>query len=325
MGKKTKKTKKRGRLDPKQLRAQNITFASSLKSKQIKSFISLIKAVNFVEKTEIQLTQHGLKYVAAESQSFQVSAYIQKEFFDAFHIKLPQSVATISFGVKLSSLTDLLSAFLDNDLGSMKITYYDSENIIAFTCDQVDSGEQNLLKIRQGSAVVSADDDEKCEITTDYFIRTMHSIDPVDFDVGDSVKANCLILNAVDFSNIINDFDRTIEALEIKVTQTRLTLKSVGILQFGTVVKFSANSEVFEKFECSVRTKFTFKFEYFKVIMKALSLASLISMITYTNGMTTVQLMLKTDEDEEASAYVEYNMIPDLPETDEEVADAGAN
>lgn len=47
-------------------------------------------------------------------------------------------------------------------------------------------------------------------------------------------------------------------------------------------------------------------------------------MITYSTGMTTVQLMLKTDDDEEeSSAFVEYHMIPDLPESDEEIADAG--
>lgn len=264
MGRKTKKTKKKGRWDFTQLLAKNITFASSLKSKQIKNFISLIKAVNFGEQTEIQLTEQGLKYVAAESQSFQVSAYINKEFFDTFLIKLPKGVAVISFGVNLSAFTDLLSAFLDNDLGSMKITYYDSENSIVFTCEQVDSGEQNLMKIKQGSTGVSTDDDENREIRTEYFIHTMQSIYPVDFTVGNLQKASCLILNAVDFFNIINDFDRTIEALEIKITQTRLSFKSVGILQFGTVVKLN----VFEKFEFSDRTKFTFKFGYFKVIMK---------------------------------------------------------
>lgn len=268
MGRKMKKTKKRGRWDIAQLHAKNITFASSLRSKQIKNFISLIKAVNFVTETEIQLTEQGLKYVAAELPSFQVSAYINKEFFDTFHIKLPPGVKIISFGVNLSSFTDLLSAFLDNDLSSMKITYYDSENSIVFTCEQVDSGEQNLLKIKQGSTGASTDDDENREITTEYFIQAMQSIYPVDFTVGNLQKTSCLILNAVDFFNIINDFDRTIEALEIKITQQRLLLKSVGILQFASVVKLIVTSDVFEKFEFCERSKFTFKFEYFKVIMK---------------------------------------------------------
>lgn len=287
--------------------AENITFGATLQSKNIKNFISIIKAMNFIDNTEMHLSENGMKYIVEESKSFQTSAYFTRNFFSTFHMRLPHGIEIIKFGLNLSSFTDLLNAFLDNDLSNMNIVYYHHKSLLSFTITQTDEGEPGEVN----------DDEPAGEILTEYFITTKQSTEPIDFGVNSAKFHSWLILNAQDFYDIINDFDRTIEELEVKISDRTMTLRSVGVLQFVAVAKLSGTSEVFNKFQCNETTKLMYKFKFFKVMLKALALSSKISLKTHVDGMVYAQLMVRNDE-EESSAFVEYFIIPTLPESDDE-------
>lgn len=290
----------------------NLSFAATLKSKQIKVFVSLIKALNFVSNTEIQLFQQGFKYVAEESKSFQAVGCLKKEFFNDYQITKD---AIEGFGVNLSSFTELLPAFLDNDLGSMNFSYYKNENRVLFAIKQTDSGEPTL----KASASTVDDEENAGEIVTEYFIKTMHSIEPIDFDTEGLQLVNSIILDAHDLLSILNDVDKNSEELELKITRSKMAIKVVGNVQVGCIAKISHDSEMFTKFDSEEPSKFIYKFKFFKVIMKALPLASKVSIETYKNGMLKIQLMVKTDEEQNSqSAIIEYNLIPVFPDEDSE-------
>ncbi|CRK96762.1 CLUMA_CG009910, isoform A [Clunio marinus] len=263
--------------------------------------------VNFVENTEIQLSENGLKYIAEDAKCFQSTAYIKKDFFKNFHFRPPSNLEVISFGVNLLSFAELLTAFIDNNLSNMNIVYYHEKNCILFNCTQIDSNDGNE----------DNEDGEECgEIITEYFIQTKHSVEPVDFTVQSPSLLNSIILDAYEFQEILNDFDRTIDALEIKINQHKMTLKTVGTLQCTATSNFPANSEVFNKFECYEPSKFCYKFTYFKVMLKGLAVSSKISLTTHVDGMVKVQLLTKSDEDQDTAAYIEYFMLPNLPDED---------
>lgn len=325
----SKKTQRKhnfhGPIDVEHCVAENITFVASLKSKFIKVFIGIIKALNAAnscEATELQLSDTGLKFVVEESKSFQTAAYIKKEFFESFYLKMPdRDVPMIGFGVNLKSFSELLTAILDNDLSSMNIIFYNDSDCLSFICKQQDSGEpltgkgkQNLFQGDDETANDTSEEDEPVDITTEYFVRTLQSMDPIDFTAYSPSLVSFLILDAYEFHGIINDFDRSIDDVEIKVTDRRMTLKSIGILQYGAVVKLNQDSELFCKFECTEATKFAYKFSYFKTMLKSLLMASKVSLRTYADGMLRMQLMVRNEDDEETAAFVEYNIVPNLPE-----------
>lgn len=301
------KRSRRGPLDIEQCVAANMTFASTLKSKYIKLFVSIIKSLNFVNCADIELTENGLKYIVEESKSFQVKAFIMESFFHKFLFKPTGGLEVINFGVNLTSVTELLTAFIDNDLGNMIITYFHKENRIVFTCTQVDSGQVSKRPRLQSIDEEDSNIEEPPEIRTEYFIRTMHSNEPISFDASGQVASD-LILDAAFLLTMLNDFDRNIEEIEFKITQRKFQLKTHGVHQSGAIAKLSSSNDTFDKFLCKTPTRFNYKFAYFRVLMKALGLASKVSIRTFDDGSIRIQLKIRTDE--ESSAFVEYSLMP---------------
>lgn len=312
MKKSSKKQKTSGPLEIKSLIPENLTFGSTLKCKNIKLFTAIIKALSFVNNSEIQLSNAGFKYVVEESKSFQAIAYIQKDFFSDYFIKLSGS-DMISFGVNLTSFTDLLSGLIGNDSGStMNISFFERENQIVFCVLQTDKGDSN--KHYTDNDV----EDLAGEIRTEYFMRTMLSIEPIDFTIDDPELFHSIIINAPDFLSLLSDFDRTISEINIKITEHKMTMKSIGILQYASTAKYKSDSEIFDKYECYQPSQFSYRFNYFKVIMKGVALASKVSISTQLNGAMRVQLMVPSDDDSDPTAFIEYNLTPNLPEEEEE-------
>lgn len=309
--KKAKLKKKLTPLDINGCTAENMIFASTIPSKFIKVFIGIIKSLSSAsntDATEMQLAETGIKYVIEESKSFQMTAYIKRVFFEDFILKMPDKTKEyFNFGVDLRSFTELLSGILDDDLSSMKMVYYKDNNCMSFSCKQTDSGEP-LAKV---------EDEDSIEVTTEYFVKTMESNEPINFDVGTLELVNSIIISANEFYGILNDFDRSIDEVEIKVTDRRMTLKSIGILQYGAVVKLDPDSEIFYKFECITPSKYAYKFSYFKSMLKSLLMSSKVSLITHANGILRMQLMIQ-NEGEEVGSFIEYNIIPNLPEEESE-------
>jgi hypothetical protein len=287
--------------------AKNITFAAILKSKFIKIFISIIKAMNFVKSTDIKLSINGLKYIVEESKSFQTTAYIRKEFFSFFRLRIPED-EEISFGVNLSSLTELLSALLDDEMSNMKVVYYHQKNCMLFTCEQKDSGPKNNLKSNL-DLIDEDDDDEEKPITTEYFVKTMESFEPIDFNRPDDFeKFSSLIIDSCDLYSLLCDLDKNAVELELQINESGLQFSTIGALQVKQVAKIPNNEELFSRFDLEKPSKFIYKFIYFKVIMKALNLSKKTSMQTFADGLLRIQLMIDC-EDDESSAFIEYNCL----------------
>lgn len=297
----------------------DIAFAANLKGKSIKVFVSIIRALNFISNTEMEISQAGMKYIAEESKSFQATGYIKAEFFNSFNIKLPAGVESISFGINLNAFTDLLTTFLDNDLGSMNILYYLNKKCISFTFSQIDTVDASNKTKQQNTLLegfTEEDEEPAGEINTEYFITTMQSIEPIDFIIENPQLMSSLIFTAHDFYSVINDLDRSIDGVEIKITNRRMTINSVGT-QFAAAAKFPSTCEIFEKFEVASPSRFVYKFSYFKSMLKSLALASKMAIDTHIDGLVKIQLMARS-EDDGTTAFIEFFLVPDLPDSDDD-------
>ena len=56
------------------------------------------------------------------------------------------------------------------------------------------------------------------DIITEYLLKTKNIDELINFNVTDQVKHNSFIMNGTDFFEILNDIDRSIDALEIMVS-----------------------------------------------------------------------------------------------------------
>ena len=63
-------------------------FTATLKSNCIKTFLNVLKAINFQSNTVVQISPDGLKFVVEESKCFQTAAYIQRESFSHYSVKV---------------------------------------------------------------------------------------------------------------------------------------------------------------------------------------------------------------------------------------------
>lgn len=243
-----------------------------------------------------------------ESKSFQTTAYVKKDFFSRFIFRAPNDIELLSFGVKMTTFTEFLNAFLDNDLSSMKMIYYGEGNPLAFIFTQVDS-----LNNDEDEPIDEDDNEEEAagEITTEYILRTKQSLDLIDFNVSNPLLGSSLIVLGADLFAVLNYFDRSVDELEISITNKELQFKSIGILQYETNVKMEKHSDSFVTYNFQENTKFRYKSMFFKVMMKSFILASKIAIETHLDGMLKIQLMVKSGE-EEVPIFVEYFLVPTL-------------
>lgn len=303
--------------------AENMTFAAILKSKYIKVFVSIIKALNFINNTELKLSTNGIKYVVEESKSFQTIAYFRREFFSIYRLKIKgREQEELSFGVNLKNLCELLCALFDDDMSNMKIVYYHEKNCMLFTCEQSETGEK--LHVR-GKHMNDENDDDDGEViqpvTTEYFIRTMESFEPVDLNEN-GTKLSSLIFSSDDFFSSLADFHKSTEEIEISINEHELKIKSLAALQMEQTTKIPNNDEIFSRFDCEKPSKFVYKFAYFKVIMKSLCLSTKTSFQTFSDGLLKIQLMVRCDEDNsECSAFIEFNMLANYEDENDEPGD----
>lgn len=311
----TRKNKKNS-LNVEECFAENMTFAAVLKSKFIKSFVSIIKALNFINNTELKISKNGIKYVVEESKSFQTVAYFRRDFFSIF--KLRDDDSELSFGINLKNFSELLCALLDDDMANLKIVYYQLKDCVLFSCEQNESAEKTNAK---GRAVVEDhDDDEDQPVTTEYFLKTMESFEPLNLDEK-GTKLNSLIFDSEDFASALMDLHKSTEEIEITINSNKMQLKSIAALQMEQTVIMPNNDELFSRYDCEKPSKFVYKFAYFKVIMKSLSLSTRTSMQTFSDGLLKIQLMVQCDDDKN-EAYIEFYMLANYEDDEEQEAES---
>lgn len=116
----------------------------------------------------------------------------------------------LTFGVNLTTLTEYLNSFIDNNSSSLKMIYYGDGSPLVLILNQNDTplDEEDM----------NEDDGPIGDIITEYLLKTKNTDELVDFNIADQVKCNNFIMNGADFFEILNDIDRSIDELEIMVS-----------------------------------------------------------------------------------------------------------
>jgi hypothetical protein len=207
------------------------------------------------------------------------------------------------FGVSLSSFTDYLNSFIDNDSSSLKIIYFGPGSLLALNFVQTEDRDSD-----------DDDDGESSQIVTEYLLKVKNCSEPIDFEEPDEHIANTTILNGPDFYEILNDINRSNDELEIEIDANHnVKLRSCGLLRYETNVDIPRSCDTILSGNLKQATKYRYKFSYIKLMLKTLALAQKISLRTFTDGLLKLQMVINAG-DEDSQLFVEYYIVASCDE-----------
>lgn len=307
------------------LTVKSISVACQVKAKNVRSLINVIRSLNFTNNTEMHFSKTGMKFIAEQSQFFQGSAYIKNGFFYEYRFKRGDD-DVLNFGIDLSKLTEFLNAFIDNDMCLLKIVYYGDDKPVAFVFNQTDllNHKKNAKNAADDSLTTFIDlpNDDKEEsaglVVTEYIINTKNSINPVDFNSIQLKSKSLLVIETKPFLECIQDFDsKTITDILITINKQQLMMRSVGIQQCDTMITVKLDHKFVQRKDVFEDSKFSYRFSCFKNMMKALHMATRLSMETFESGLIQLQLMVKAEEPNTEAIYLEFDIGANIDDDDD--------
>lgn len=307
-------------IDVEDLNVKYIQFACKVRAKNVRTLINLIRSLNFTNNTEMQFSESGMKYIAEESQFFQGVCYIKEPFFEEYRYKT--SVELLNFSVDLTKFTEFLSAFIDNNLCQLKIVYYGDTRPMAFIVKQIDSFHGKLEpKHRDDDNETSTFvgipgdmEDSVGKVTTEYIITTKNTINPIDFNQVKDKPISKIVLEASGFLECLQDFDsKYMSDIQLLVKKNKLHLRSVGVQNCETTVKIKYSLRFIQRKEIVKCSKFIYKFQCFKSMIKGCQMATMLSIETFPYGLLRLQMMVKSEEQENL-IFIEYNITANTEE-----------
>lgn len=311
-----------------ELNVKNIHIACQVKAKNVRCFINIIRSLTFTNNTEIHFSPTGMKFIAEDSQFFQGSAYVKKGFFFDFRYRCLTD-DLLNFGVDLSKFTEFLTAFIDNDMCLLKIVYYGDERPLAFIVNQTDSFHSKVLPKNDQDTnttfidVPNDDNDEAAgHVVTEYIITTKNSINPVDFNALAVDPLSLIVIETRPFLECLQEFDsKTITDIQISIRKQQIVMRSVGVQQCDTTVKIRYEHKFVQRHDVDKCTKFSYKYSCFKFMIKALHMASRLSMETFVSGLIRFQLMVKSEEPDTEAVYLEFDVGANIDSVDDDEND----
>lgn len=151
-----------------------------------------------------------------------------------------------------------------------------------------------------------------CEFTTECSIKTKNHEDPSDYELNeDSPQYNVIILHGHYFYELVLEFDKTAEEVEINIspTEPHFKITTIGVMQSESDFVIAKSSDMIVRFSCRSATSARYKYSHIRMFQKALALASKVAIKTDSSGLLELHFMMKTDNDE-SEMYIQYFITP---------------
>lgn len=151
-----------------------------------------------------------------------------------------------------------------------------------------------------------------CDFTTECKIKTKNYEDPNEYELNeDCPQHNIVIFNGPFIYELILEFDKTAEEVEINITPTQPHFKmtTIGVILSESEFEIAKSSDMILRFECKQATSFRYKYMHIRMLQKALALSSKAAIKTDSSGLLELHLMMKSNRDE-AEMYIQYFITP---------------
>ncbi|XP_062501190.1 cell cycle checkpoint protein RAD1-like [Corticium candelabrum] len=245
---------------------------------------SILKAIHFKETATCFLSSNGLKITVENAKCVQGNAFVQSDIFQEFSF----NEESATFKINMNVLLECLNIFGSKDLTqhtALKICY--------------DGYGSPLVLLLEENGVL-----------TDCSIRTQEPEETLDFDFCSANVVNKAILKAEGMREVFAELDMTSDVLQLLMSPDapyfRLsTFGNAGSMHF----EIPSDSEMMETFDCQQTQTNRFNITMLKPSLKALTLATKVSVRVDTRGFLSMQYMIYNYDG--SVSFVEYLCAPD--------------
>jgi cell cycle checkpoint protein len=240
---------------------------------------SILKAIHFKETATCFISSNGLKITVEDAKCVQGNAFVQSAIFQEFSF----TEESATFKINMNVLLECLNIF-----GSK------------------DPAHQTALKMcynGYGSPLVLLL--EENGVLTDCSIRTQEPEETLDFDFCSANVVNKAILKAECMREVFAELDMTSDVLQILLSPDSPYFRLSTFGNAGTThFDIPSDSEMMETFDCRQTQAYRFKITLLKPSLKALTLASRVSVRLDTRGFLSMQYMIRNHDG--SVSFVEY-------------------
>lgn len=246
---------------------------------------NILKAIHFKETAIIFASENGLKVTVEDCKCIQANAFIQAGIFQDFNI----SQEHITMKVNLTVLLDCLNIF-----GASSVPGVTTSLKMCYT----GYGHPLILML------------EEAGVLTDCSIRTQEPDETLDFNFSSVNVTNKIIMKSECLKEAFSELDMTSEVLEILMSPDVPHFRLSTFGNMGSAHSdFPKDSDMVESFQCTRTQTNRYKLSLLKPTVKALMLASRISLRTDHRGFLSMQYMIKVEDGQ--VCFVEYFCAPD--------------
>ncbi|XP_076760698.1 cell cycle checkpoint protein RAD1 isoform X1 [Xylocopa sonorina] len=260
------------------------TYNLVAKLGNLKTFVHLLKAINFKESATCCGTENGLKVTVEDAKCVQASAYIPVQVFQVFNLK-----EDVIFRINLNILVECLCMFWTN-----------------INCQGSSVSLQLFYKGTGHPVTILIEEDG---VIIDCSLKTQDPDELLDFHLDSESVLNKVVVQTELLKDILSDLDPTSDLIEILLSPSppyfRISTAGLGGICH---IELPHDGDLIDNFQCTSTATSSYKLAHIKPAMKALSYANKVSLRTDTCGLLCFQYMVKTDETH--TCYIEYYISP---------------
>ncbi|CAF0724588.1 unnamed protein product [Didymodactylos carnosus] len=258
-------------------------YVLAAKLNNSKTLASILKAIHFSDHATFCGLPSGLKAIVEDFQCVQGNAFIDAQIFQSYEL-----IKNIRFRIHLNTLLECLNIFGLSE---------NSDSIVALQIYYMGEGHPLQLYLEEHGVI------------TECSIKLLDADETIDFEFQTENILAKIMLKADGFKEALSEIDLKADCIELLISeqnpQFRLIANGVG---GSSSVDITKTSEIMESFLCTQTIHNRYKTQFFQYIIKALTIATKVSLRIDGRGILCIQFLIYTEEDK--ASLVEYFFCP---------------
>jgi len=278
--------------------AEDQQYALVCRLDSVKVFASLLKSINFRERSTWFVSANGIKVTVEDAKSVQTNAFVKAELFQEFQLAAgrgdEEGTDELSFSVSLGTVLECLNMF-----GGTSAEAAGSPNLkICYT----GYGHPLVLLL------------EEAGVVTDCRIKTREAEECLDFNFANATIVSKMIMTSEHLKDVLGELDNSSELVELCVSPTE---EALVVTTRGPAGESEAvvprTSDMVEFFSSEATSKARYKLAMLRHGLKPLPLSEKVSIRMDERDFLCLQYMVGT---EQGAAFLEFYCAPEEEEPD---------
>ncbi|ODQ55904.1 Rad1-domain-containing protein [Saitoella complicata NRRL Y-17804] len=299
-------------------------------STNITPLLTVLRSIGFMPRALVRISSSGMKFSVENSRAQQALAFLDKTMFSTYEyvppiatsrpstagsslsqedeeVRQPHAQFTISLSAMLECLQIFSADARDRPRVAPQVNATDAMILRSGTCRMVYEGEGSsfILMMEEGGVVTT------CELTT------YEPEEQLDISLAEGGLAQKIIMKAEWLHDAIQELETTSpEVITIRSSPRRphFRLSSRGSLG-STEMDYPNDRTVLETFICPELIENSYRFTMIRHAIKAMSLATKVSVRADEDGVMSMQFMI--DVGEGHFSFVDFRFLPELEDENE--------